>query len=131
MIVPVATVIKFDRNGGPIKVSLTFDTMFLCTYELDLRESNGNPSVPPFPVSGDNTNPEKDEYDLPVPVVSNDGRTVLEFINVLDEQGGGGQYQCTMTFTQDGNTLGSVTTKLKQISGNLSHELLAARLVAK
>ena len=129
MPVPIVKIITFSAKGGTINVALTFNTMLLCTYELDLREVNKNTSVPPFPVKGDNTNIEDDKYYLPMPVSSNDGRNVLAFINILDQQGAGGTYQCKMTFSQDGGEIGNLDTGQKQQSGNVSIVIFAAKLI--
>jgi len=131
MPVPIVTTITFDPQKGPIKVSLDFDTMFLCTYEFDLREAKTNDSVRGFPGSGDNANPQLDEFELPKPTSKNNGRKGLAFINILDQTGNGGTYECSKTYSQDGITLGSVSTGKKKISGNVAVEILAAKLVAK
>lgn len=129
MPVPIVKRIRFSAEGGTIKVALTFNTMLLCTYELDLREVNKNASVPPFPVKGDNTNSQDDEYYFPMPVSSNDGRNVLAFINLMDQNGTGGTYQCKMIFSQDGSEIGCLDTGQTPQSGNVSTVIFAAKLV--
>lgn len=130
MLVPIVKKTKFDANGGPLRIALSFDTLLLCTYELDLRGPGSNASVPPFPKSGDNANSEDDEYKLPPPAGSNNGRRAWIFINIMDQTGDGGSYQCFAVITQGGKKIDVLQTDKKQISGNLAQEMMVVQFVA-
>jgi hypothetical protein len=131
MPIPISNIVDFNPEGGVISVELRFNTMLLCTYDLDVREAGSNQSVQSFPIQGDNSNAQEDCYPLPLPTSANDGRTVLNLINILDQTGGGGPYECLMKFLQDSNPLGQFTTGVKIISGNHATEIFAIRLHAE
>jgi hypothetical protein len=121
--------IKFDPNGGTIKVEVKFETLLICTYTLDLREAGSNASIDGYPKQGDNTNPEDDMYALPLPSVINKNRTIWINYVLLDQTGSGGSYQVDFNVNQDGNQIGTWTSGKKQMQGNFQIEMYAAQLV--
>ncbi len=121
--------IKFNPNGGTIKVEVKFETLLICTYTLDLREAGSNASIDGYPKQGDNTNPEDDLYALPLPSVINKNRTIWITFVLLDQTGNGGSYQVDFNVNQDGSQIGTWTSGKKQMQGNFQIEMYAAQLV--
>ncbi|MBI4810925.1 MAG: hypothetical protein HY800_05705 [Ignavibacteriales bacterium] len=129
MPVPILQKIKFNPDGGVIKVELKFQTMLLCTYDLDYRETGSNSSVAGFPCKGDNSNAQDDVYSLPMPPSVNMNRSLWIFVTVIDQVGDGGSYQVDIIITQDGNQLGILTPGEKKLVGNLKSEILIAKFI--
>jgi len=128
MSVPITKPIRFDPAGGTLKVNVTFDTLFVCTYKLRLKGKNSNTIL--MTQTGDNTNDQDDIYPLPLPVESNKNRSLWAFMTVIDQAGKGGKYKLTMEIIQDGKVVGSITTKDKNIEGNIVNEVLIVKLIS-
>lgn len=128
MPIPITKPIPFNAAGGTLKVNITFDTLFVCTYKLRLKERNSNTTV--MTQTGDNTNDQDDIYPLPLPAASNNGRSLWAFMTVIDQAGKGGKYKLTMEIIQDGKVVGSITTKDKSIEGNVVNEVLIVKLTS-
>jgi hypothetical protein len=126
--VPITKIINFERNGEKIAIDLTFNTLFLCDYTIELREVNSNNNVQPFPVSGDNSNSQDDKYYLPAPAELNKGRKLWIFISIIDQNGTGGDYECSAIISQGKNAIGALTTGKKKLSQNSAQEIIVATL---
>lgn len=126
-IVTVKKIIKINGNGGTVKVELKFKTLFLCNYEIDLREKGSNHSVFPFPRRGDNANPSDDQHPLLDPATSNDGRTIWAFLTIINQSGQSGKYMIDMEVTQDGQIIDTLTTGSTTLTGNYALETFIAR----
>lgn len=129
MPVPIIKKIKFDPEGGPISVELTFKTFLLCAYSLDLRMKETNDSVDGYPKQGDNSNPEDDKYTLPKPASRNRDRSLWAITTVINQSGNKETYEIVMDVFQDGKKLDTMTTGKKELEKNNEIEIFAAKLV--
>ncbi len=121
----IANVIRFDPDAGPLVATLNFTTLLLCPYRIDLRESGKNASVPPYPVTGDNSNTEQDEFTLPGTAGEQDGRRLWLFTSVIDQTGEGGEYSIDIEISQDGRYLERISTGRKHSDGGTVQEVMA------
>lgn len=132
MPVPIIREFRFTSTGGTIWVRLRFETLLLCNYSLTLREAGSNNSVLPKPYEGDNSNPDDDLYDLPMPASVNNNRSLWATVAIIDQTGQGGDYEVIMEVTQDGHDVAGspLTTGRRSIDGNSAIEILVARLIS-
>ena len=107
--------VKILPNEAVITVELEFDTLFLCTYKIQLREKNSNKVV--LSTSGDNSNSEEDKYVIGHANES-DGRTVWISFAVIDQTGEGGKYEIKALFKQNGKVTdeGILSSGIRTIS---------------
>ncbi|UII33676.1 hypothetical protein LVD17_07575 [Fulvivirga ulvae] len=97
--------IKFDPNGGDLKVVFTFEGLIVASYAYTLWEANSNNQL--IYEKGNNQNPDDDSYTIPPPVIDSDGRLVqlrTEF-KALDPENIK-QYTITAEIFQAGQSLG-------------------------
>ena len=73
---PLLPIIRFDADGSPLTISITFPTLQVVAYTVTLFEARSNSIA--LRQTGNNQNPQDDVYDLPTPVRTNIGR-LIEF----------------------------------------------------
>lgn len=66
--------IYFDPKGSTLKVDINYLGTAIASYVYQLWETKSNAVV--FRQSGNNANSQDDNYDLPTPVSSNEGRLI-------------------------------------------------------
>ena len=97
--------ITFNTNGGRLSVNVTIGNAQAGSYVLKLWESQSNTIV--MERSGNNLNPNDDEYELPLPTACNDGRIVeCQFAVANPAPKPGDTYVVTLEYFQDGKKIG-------------------------
>ena len=122
--------IKINPNGGTIKLNFVFRKLVLAFYAFNLYEKNSNDRVIKDKV-GNNINDEDDNYQLPNPPNSNDGRIVhlMTSIDPLDVET---DYEIVIEVIQDGIIIG---TENRDSQGKIKpgddtrHHMLAIKLI--
>ncbi len=117
--------IAFDRNGKPLVVSMTFPTLQVASYTLTLFEAKSNSIV--LREEGNNVNLEDDNYTLPTPPATNNGR-LLEFdVTFVDPAGKTGvTCRAVADLLQGSTKVGSL-----EVSGTLDGQSLSGMDFAK
>lgn len=105
--------VRFDINGGRIKVEVINGYANLGSYNLKLWDKSGNSLI--MNKFGTFTNPDDDSYDLPVNNSDNDGRW-LECSATVDILDNDGFYCVTLKVYQDQKELKSAIYKDKTTS---------------
>ena len=122
--------IKFNPNGGTIKVNFIFRKLVLAFYSFNLYEKNSNERVIKDKV-GNNENDEDDNYLLPNPVNSNEGRVIhlMVSIDALDVET---DYEIIIEVFQEGKLIGAEerksNSKIKP-GEDTRHHMIAVKLI--
>ncbi len=122
--------VKFNPNGGSIKVNFRFNKLVLAFYAFNLYEKNSNNRILKD-LNGNNLNDEDDNYLLPNPPGTNEGRVVHLMVSVdpLDVET---DYEVIAELYQDGQLIGQDNRpsagKIKP-GDETRHHMLAIKLV--
>ena len=119
--------IKFNPIGGPLTSQAIFKGKMVANYEIFLREKDRNAQI--TLLQGDNTNPDDDKADLPVPVENNDGRRVILETGFYGlDPANNYDYEIRFEIYQDGNLLDFVN-ETGQLIGKGQYSLLFIKLI--
>ncbi len=120
--------ITFNPDGARIHVSFNFLGLVVASYGFVLWEAQSNHQL--MECKGNNQNPDDDEYDLPLPVKSNDGRLIqlrTEFTGLDPENSK--EYDISVEVHQGNDKIGELHDK-GTITGKMQSSLLFVQLKA-
>lgn len=121
--------IKFSKNGSSLKVKFNFYGLIAAAYIYKLGEKNSNQAVQNY--TGDNLNPEDDEYDLPDPASVNDSRIIMlstEFYGL--DPNNYKEYNIEIQVFQGSKLIGDSNDK-GDITGNTQSSLMFIKLIGE
>lgn len=115
-------IISFNKDGGPICVTVSAGEAQTGSYEFRLWEADKNDVV--MKKSGNFNNSDEDTYELPTPNDLNIGRQVQAIV-VLALLPPSNDYSATMSVMQDDEELGKVTMEGSSDQPSVSLNLYA------